>query len=57
MLKRYADKALEQSALRAEKLVSAGDDEGAATWRRIMDAVTHLENKTPPGRAHWWSSL
>ena len=30
----------------------AGDDDGAATWRRIMAAVTQLGNKTPPGRVH-----
>jgi hypothetical protein len=39
MLKRYGDKAEEQSAARAEDLTADGDDEGAATWRRINDAV------------------
>jgi hypothetical protein len=52
MLKRYADKALEESAGRADELASAGDDEGAATWRRIMVAVTQLANKTPTGPVH-----
>jgi hypothetical protein len=46
------DKALEESALRADELWSAGDDYGAVTWRRIMVAVTQLTNKTPPGRVH-----
>jgi hypothetical protein len=31
MLKRYGDKALEESAARADEL--AGDDDGASTWR------------------------
>ena len=50
MLKRYGDRALEESAARADELALAGDDEGAATWRRIMAAVTQLANNTPPGR-------
>jgi hypothetical protein len=52
MLKRYGEQALEESAARADELMSAGDDDGAVTWRRIMDAVTQLENKTPPGAVH-----
>ena len=52
MLKRYGDNALEESAARANELALAGDDNGAATWRRIMAAVTQLGNKTPPGRVH-----
>ena len=52
MLKRYGDQALEESAVRADELASAGNDDGAAIWRRIMAAVTQLANKTPPGRVH-----
>ena len=52
MLKRYGDSVLEESALRADELASAGNDDGAATWRRIMTAVTQLANNTPPGRIH-----
>ena len=52
MLKRYGDKALKDSTARADKLMAAGDDNGAAVWRRIMDAVTQLANKTPPGPVH-----
>jgi hypothetical protein len=52
MLKRYGDNALEESAARANELALAGDDDGAATWRRIMAAVTHLANKTPPSQVH-----
>jgi hypothetical protein len=52
MLKRHGDNALEESAGRANELALAGDDDGAANWRRIMSAVTELANKTPPGRVH-----
>jgi hypothetical protein len=52
MLKRYRDKALEESSKRADELVAAGDGDGAATWHRITDAVRQLANKTPPGPVH-----
>jgi hypothetical protein len=39
MLKRYGDKALEESGQRADDLAAAGDDNGAATWRRITRGV------------------
>jgi hypothetical protein len=52
MLKRYGDQARKESAARATELTLAGDDEGAATWHRIMEAVTQLANTTPPGPVH-----
>lgn len=52
MVKRYGEQALEESAVRADELTSAGDDDGAAAWRRIMAAVTQLDNKTPSGPVH-----
>jgi hypothetical protein len=52
MLKRYGDKALEESSARAEELAFAGDDNGAAVWRRITAAVAQLANTTPPGPIH-----
>ena len=52
MIKRYGEKSLDKSAARADELALAGDDDGAATWRRIMWAVTELANKTPPSRVH-----
>ena len=48
MLKRYGDKALEESAARADELVAAGDDNGAAVWRRITTAVVELANMRIP---------
>jgi hypothetical protein len=52
MLKRYGDRALEESVSRAKELASAGDDNGVAVWRRISYAVGQLINTTPPGPVH-----
>jgi hypothetical protein len=52
MLKRYGDKALEETVARADGLAAASDDNGAATWRRITNAVVQLVNQTPPGPVH-----
>jgi hypothetical protein len=52
MLRRYGDKALEESVARADELVAAGDDNGTAVWRRITTAVAEFANTTPPGRVH-----
>ena len=48
MLKRYGDKALEESRTRVDQLA----DDGADTWRRITAAVVQLANTTPPGPLH-----
>jgi hypothetical protein len=52
LLKRYGDKALGESAMRADELATAGDDDSAATWRRITNAVRQLDNKPPRGPVH-----
>ena len=52
MLKRYGEKALDESATRADELAAAGDDNGATTWRRITAAVGQLASNTPPGPVH-----
>jgi hypothetical protein len=52
MLKRYGERALEESAARADELATAGDDNGVAVWRRISDAVGQLVNTSPPGPVH-----
>jgi hypothetical protein len=52
MLKRYGDKALEESAARAEELAAQDDHKGVAVWRRITDAVSQLANQTAPGPLH-----
>ena len=52
MLKRYGDKALEESSTRIDQLTAAGDHEGADTWRRNSAAIVQLANNTPPGPPH-----
>jgi hypothetical protein len=52
MLKRYGDRAHTESASRADQLATEGDDNGAATWRRITNAVAQLANTTPSGPVH-----
>ena len=52
MLKRYGEKALDESATRAEELAAQDDYNGAAVWRRIADAVGQLANVTLAGPVH-----
>jgi len=52
MLKRYGEKAEEQSSARADELETEGDQDGAAIWRRISNAVEQLANTTPAGLPH-----
>jgi hypothetical protein len=52
MLKRYGEKALEESEARADELAAADDYNGIAVWRRIRDAVVQLVHKTPTGPVH-----
>jgi len=52
MLKRYGEKALEESAARADELFAEQDHDGAAVWRRIIDGVGQLANTKPSGRPH-----
>ena len=49
MLKRYGERALEESASRADELASAGDDNGVAVWRRICMLSAILFTTYPPG--------
>ena len=41
MLKRYGDKALEESVARADELDVQDDRNGAAVWRRIIVPQPH----------------
>jgi hypothetical protein len=52
MLRRYGDEADIESAIRAEELFEEGDHNGAAVWRRVIDAIAELLNTTPPGPVH-----
>jgi hypothetical protein len=52
MLKRYGEKALEESAARADELTAQDDYNSAAVFRRITAAIGQLANTTPSGRPH-----
>ena len=52
MLKCYSEKAFEESAARANGRFAEQDHDGAAVWRRIIDAVGQLANTKPSGRPH-----
>jgi hypothetical protein len=52
MLKCYGDQAEAESAIRSAELAEAGDNPGAAVWRRIVHAIGQLEKTTPPGTLH-----
>ena len=47
MLRRYGDKALEESGARADELAAQDDYDGAAIWRRITAAVGQLSLPRP----------
>ena len=52
MLRWYGVTAEQDSARRADELVGAGDPAGAAGWRRIIEVIGQLANRTPPGPLH-----
>jgi hypothetical protein len=52
MLKRYGQKAVEESAARADQLAAQDECYGEAVWRRITDTVRQLANQTPTGLLH-----
>ena len=52
MLQWYGGTAREESARRAEEFAAAGDPEGEAGWRRIIDRIGQLANAAPLGPVH-----
>jgi hypothetical protein len=42
----------ESRAARADELFAEQDHDGAAVWRRIIDAIGQLANTKPSGRPH-----
>jgi hypothetical protein len=42
MLKRYGDKALQESTMRADELEAEGYHKGTAIWRLITNTVSQL---------------
>jgi hypothetical protein len=52
MLRWYGATAEQESARRADELVGSGDPAGAAGWRRVIEVIGQLANRTPPGPLH-----
>jgi len=50
MLRWYGETAQQESARRADEFAAAGDPDGAAGWRRVIDAIDQLASRTRPGR-------
>ena len=49
-VKRYGPEAEVRAAMRADRLLEAGDLDGAAVWRRIIAATGELQRTEPEGR-------
>ena len=47
LVKRYGTDAALQAGMRADRLLAAGDVDGAATWRAILRAIEELQRATP----------
>ena len=47
LVKRHGADAALTAARRADELLAAGDDEGCAIWKRILEAVSELTRTTP----------
>jgi hypothetical protein len=52
MLRRYGEKALEESAVRAEELAATATMSARRDGAGSRPAVAQLANKTPPGLVH-----
>ena len=52
LIHRHDAHAAIHAALQADARLDAGDLDGAAAWRRILDAIKQMQNKTPAGTVH-----
>ena len=52
LVDQHGDDAAIHAAMRADELLDEGDLDGAATWRRVIDAIKELENAVPDGAVH-----
>ena len=47
MVRRYKEDAVLEAAERADQLLDEGDNAGAETWHRILNAIERLQAKAP----------
>jgi len=52
MVRWYGETAQQESARRADEFAAAGDPDGAAGWRRVIDAIDQLASTAPAGPLH-----
>ena len=52
MIDQHGDKAPIEAALRVDKMMDIGDQDGHAVWKAILKAVTDLVNKKPDRTVH-----
>ena len=51
LIKQHGSQAQLEAAQRADKLLEAGDLEGIATWRKVIQAIQELQRDRRPGEA------
>lgn len=52
LIDRHGADAAVHAAMRADKMLDAGDLDGAAVWRRIVAAIEDLQKTEPGGAVH-----
>ncbi len=52
LVDQHGDDAAIHAAMRADELLDEGDLDGAATWRRVIQAIKELESTVPGGVVH-----
>ena len=52
MIKLYGDEAAIQAAIRADGMHLLGDEDGYATWKRVLAAINELISTEPGGKPH-----
>ena len=51
MIRQHGSEANIHAAMRADELLEAGDLEGAAVWRQVVNAIQELQRGARPGEA------
>jgi translation initiation factor IF-3 len=52
MIKLYGDDATVKAAIRADGLQLMDDEQGYATWKRVVAAINELKSTEPSGKVH-----
>ena len=52
LIDQHSDEAPIHAAMKADELSEKGDLDGAAAWRRILDAINELQDEKPAETVH-----